>query len=78
VIGDRDVYRARFESWLSYTHLVKLSARDSEWLYPDLEPSACAEDLLRFASAVAALQCSRAGAVPPTLAEVSAFAATRT
>lgn len=153
VIGDRDVYRARFESWLAYTHLVKLSAHDAEWLYPDLEPSACAdlvlsrgtglavvtlgaegaiaftragsaqveafdvevvdtvgagdafsagllrrlwesdrldpeaveqmddaalEDLLRFASAVAALQCSRAGAVPPTLAEVSAFAATRT
>lgn len=36
------------------------------------------EDVLRFASAVAALQCSRAGAVPPTLAEVHAFAATRT
>lgn len=33
------------------------------------------EDVLRFATAVAALQCSRAGAVPPTLAEVSEFAA---
>ena len=33
------------------------------------------EDVLRFATAVAALQCSRAGAVPPTLAEVSAFGA---
>jgi fructokinase len=36
------------------------------------------EDVLRFASAVSALQYSRAGAAPPTLAEVSAFAATRT
>jgi sugar/nucleoside kinase (ribokinase family) len=35
------------------------------------------EDVLRFASAVAALQCSRAGAAPPTLAEVNAFAAIR-
>jgi fructokinase len=152
VIEDRDAYRARFESWLACTHLVKLSARDAEWLYPELEPSACAdlvlsrgvrlavvtlgaegaiaftragsarveafdvgvvdtvgagdafgagllrrlweserldpdtvgsmdgselEDVLRFASAVAALQCSRAGAVPPTLAEVNAFAAIR-
>ena len=152
VIDDRDAYRARFENWLSSTHLVKLSARDAEWLYPELEPSACADlvlsrgvrlavvtlgaggaigftgagsarveafdvdvvdtvgagdafgagllrrlweserldpdtvgsmdgselaGVLRFASAVAALQCSRAGAVPPTLAEVQTFAAIR-
>ena len=152
VIESHDAYRARFESWLSCTHVVKLSARDAEWLYPELEPSACAdlvlshgvrlavvtlgaegaiastkvgsaqveafgvdvvdtvgagdafgagllrrlweserldsdtvgnmdgselEDVLRFASAVAALQCSRAGAAPPTLAEVNAFAAIR-
>lgn len=152
VIDDRDAYRARFGNLLSSTHLVKLSARDAEWLYPELEPSACADLLLsrgvrlavvtlgaegaiastgagsvrveafdvdvvdtvgagdafgagllrrlweserldpdtvgsmdgweldgvlRFASAVAALQCSRAGAVPPTLAEAHAFAASR-
>ena len=34
VIGDRAAYLARFESWLTYAHLVKLSARDAEWLYP--------------------------------------------
>jgi fructokinase len=28
---------------------------------------------LRFAAALGALQCSRAGATPPTLAEVNAF-----
>lgn len=153
VIGDRESYRARFEGWLSDTHLVKLSARDAEWLYPDLRPQECAErllalgarlavvtlgaegalacthsgsaqveafgvevvdtvgagdafgaglirrlwecdrldpvavgrmndaeleDTLRFAGAVAALQCSRAGAAPPTLAEVSTFVAIRT
>jgi fructokinase len=153
VIGDRDRYRARFESWLSDAHLVKLSARDAEWLYPELEPSACAQrllslgaglavvtlgtegalavsgagearvasqpvdvvdtvgagdafgagllrrlwvsdalsaeavssmdetaldDALSFACAVAALQCSRAGAAPPTLEEVDEFWATRT
>ena len=131
-------------------HLVKLSARDAEWLYPDLGPEACAQRLLSlgarlavvtlgpdgalavsgagearvasppvevvdtvgagdafgagllralwvsdalhadavaqldnselekalsFACAVAALQCSRAGAVPPTLEEVEDFLA---
>jgi fructokinase len=153
VIGDRDLYRARFESWLSDAHLVKLSASDAEWLYPELEPPACAQrllslgaalavvtlgpdgalavsgagearvasqpvdvvdtvgagdafgagllrrlwvsdalnaeavasmddpalnDALSFACAVAALQCSRAGAAPPTLEEVDEFWATRT
>jgi fructokinase len=153
VIDDRDVYRARFEGWLSVAHLVKLSARDAEWLYPEFGPEACAlrllslgarlavitlgpegalavsgagvarvasqpvdvvdtvgagdafgagllrrlwvsdalnadavasmdepalEDALSFACAVAALQCSRAGAAPPTLEEVDEFWATRT
>jgi fructokinase len=153
VIGDRDAYLTRFESWLTHAHIVKLSARDAEWLYPDLEPEACAQHLLAlgarlavvtlgpdgalavsgdgearvasppvevvdtvgagdafgagllralwasdalhveavsglghsalekalsFACAVAALQCSRAGAVPSTLAEVEEFLATRT
>ena len=53
---------------------------ESERLDPDTVGSMDGselEDVLRFASAVAALQCSRAGAVPPTLAEVNAFAAIR-
>jgi fructokinase len=148
VIVDRDTYLVRFETWLTWTHVVKLSARDAEWLYPELGPEACAQRLLSlgarlavvtlgpegalavsgagrarvasppvevvdtvgagdafgagllralwasdalraeavallddaelesalsFACAVAALQCSRAGAVPPTLEEVDAF-----
>jgi sugar/nucleoside kinase (ribokinase family) len=36
------------------------------------------EDALSFACAVASLQCSRAGAAPPTLAEVDGFWVTRT
>lgn len=54
---------------------------ESDRLDPDAVgrmDGAALEDVLRFATAVAALQCSRAGAVPPTLAEVSAFAAIRT
>jgi fructokinase len=145
VIGDRERFRRRFESWLASAHVVKLSVRDAEWIYPELGPEACAErllargvrlvvvtlgpdgalartasgsarvpsppvdvvdtvgagdafgaallrrlwesdaltadavgalddaaleDALRFGCAVAALQCSAAGAVPPTLEEV--------
>jgi len=33
------------------------------------------EDALVFAGAVAAIECTRAGAVPPSLAEVTAFLA---
>ena len=153
VIGDRKAYLARFETWLTWAHVVKLSARDAEWLYPELGPEECAqrllslgarlavvtlgpegalavsgagkarvvsppvevvdtvgagdafgagllralwasdtlgsevvallddaelENALSFACAVAALQCSRAGAAPPALEEVEAFLATRT
>jgi fructokinase len=148
VCGDHDAYLRRFESWAEYTHVIKLSGDDSDWLYPDVgyetvletilargarlvvltlgpagaiarAPGASARvaahavdvvdtvgagdafgagllfglwkagrldarlvglmgdeelsALLRVASAVAALQCSRAGATPPTLGEVERF-----
>jgi fructokinase len=70
VIGDRDAYRARFEGWLAYARLVKLSARDAEWLYPDLGPEGCGERLLSLGAGLVvvtlgpdgALARSRAGA----------------
>jgi len=146
--GDRDAYVRRFESWVGRTHVMKLSADDAEWLYPDSPPESVVEsllergaqlvlltlgergalarngagsvhvasprvevidtvgagdafnagllrwlwqadrldaravgrlsdeeleDALELATAVAALQCSRAGAVPPTLDEVEVF-----
>ena len=150
VVGDRDVYRRRFERWARTAHVIKLSAADADWLYPGeaLEGVAdrllelgtrlvavtlgadgalgCSrvgrarvraprvevvdtvgagdafgaaflralrvagrlgidavgelgdaelEEALTFAAAVGALQCARAGAVPPSLAEVEAFLA---
>ena len=63
VIGDRDVYLARFESWLAYAHLVKLSARDAEWLYPDLRPEACAQRLLSLGAQLAVVTLGPDGAL---------------
>ena len=63
VIGDRDVYRGRFESWLSYAQLVKLSARDAEWLYPELEPEACARLLLSLGARLAVVTLGAEGAL---------------
>ncbi len=63
VIGDRDVYLARFESWLSCAHLVKLSARDAEWLYPDLGSEACAQRLLSLGARLAVVTLGPDGAL---------------
>lgn len=35
LIADSEAYRARFESWLQVTQLVKLSVEDAEWLAGD-------------------------------------------
>ena len=63
VIGDRDAYLARFESWLSYAHLVKLSAGDAEWLYPDLGPEACARRLFALGARLAVVTLGPDGAL---------------
>ena len=63
VIGDRDLYRARFESWLCHAHLVKLSASDAGWLYPELEPRACAQRLLSLGARLAVVTLGPEGAL---------------
>ena len=63
VIGDRDAYRVRFESWLVFAHLVKLSARDAEWLYPDLGAEACARRLLSLGARLAVVTLGPDGAL---------------
>ncbi|PPF44951.1 carbohydrate kinase [Pseudoclavibacter sp. AY1F1] len=45
IMGERDSVRARVESLVALSHVVKLSDEDAEWLYPDLSPS---EVLQRF------------------------------
>ncbi|MEA2387015.1 MAG: fructokinase [Thermoleophilaceae bacterium] len=63
VIGDRDAYLARFETWLTWAHVLKLSARDAEWLYPDLGPEECARRLLSLGARLAVVTLGPEGAL---------------
>ncbi|HJZ61728.1 MAG TPA: carbohydrate kinase, partial [Miltoncostaeaceae bacterium] len=65
-VGAGDAFNAGVLWWL--WHAGRLDAGASAAL-GDME----LDELLAFATIVAALQCSRAGASPPTLAEVRAF-----
>ena len=65
-VGAGDAFGAALLHWL-WTHDL-LDARALGGLDDE---ALC--DALRFAAAVGALQCARAGAVPPSLAEVEAF-----
>jgi fructokinase len=38
LIPNRENYRQRFESWLRYVDLLRLSLADLEWLYPNSNP----------------------------------------
>jgi fructokinase len=150
VAGEPAAFCRRLEQWAGFSHVIKLSDADAQWLYPDRSPESVADallargvllvvvtlgaagalaktaaagarvpapavdvidtvgagdafgaaflqwlwarnrlavdairaldrdalaDALRFAAAVGALQCARAGAKPPTLAEVEEFTA---
>jgi fructokinase len=46
LLGDADVYRARFERWLARAHIVKLSDEDLTFLAPDHAPADVAESWL--------------------------------
>jgi fructokinase len=59
LIGDRDRYRVRLESWVGGSDLVKASDEDLAWLYPGEDPDAVAQ---RWLAAGAALVVITAGA----------------
>jgi fructokinase len=65
-VGAGDAFNAGFLRWLWLANRLDAAAVG---LLDDTELA----DALALATAVAALQCSRAGAVPPTLDEVDAF-----
>lgn len=43
LIQDRDLYLHRLENWVRHADLVKVSAADLEWLYPDVDAADVAE-----------------------------------
>ena len=63
VFGEPNEYRARFERWAGFAHVIKLSDADSEWLYPELEPEAVLDGLLERGVQLAVLTRGADGAV---------------
>jgi fructokinase len=63
VFGEPNEYRARFERWAGFAHVIKLSNADAEWLYPELEPEAVLERLLERGVQLAVLTRGGDGAV---------------
>jgi fructokinase len=63
IFGDADAYRARFERLAALADIVKLSADDAAWLYPELPLAAVPELILGFGPRLVALTCGPHGAV---------------
>jgi len=63
VFGEPNEYRARFERWAGFAHVIKLSDADSAWLYPELEPEAVLDGLLERGVRLAVLTRGADGAV---------------
>ena len=55
MISDRDTYLTRFERLARIAGLVKLSAADLSWLYPDRLPADAAQELLAGGAACVAI-----------------------
>jgi fructokinase len=68
VLGDRDGYRRRFEHWAGFTHVIKLSDADAEWLYPGKRPEAVLDALLERGVRLAVLTLGAGGAVAKSAA----------
>jgi fructokinase len=66
ICGDLDLYRVRFERWLGFAHVVKLSAADASWLYDGLPPAAVCERLVELGARLVVLTLGADGAIAQT------------
>jgi fructokinase len=46
MIGDKDAYIRRLETWLASSTIVKISAADLRFIYPDLDPEKTLQKIL--------------------------------
>jgi fructokinase len=63
IFGDADAYRSRFERLARLADIVKLSADDAAWLYPERSLADVPELILDFGPRLVALTCGAHGAV---------------
>ena len=75
VTGDHDAYVRRFESWAEHAHVIKLSADDSDWLYPGMAYEAVVDAILARGPQLVVLTLGPGGAIaraPTASASVAA------
>jgi fructokinase len=75
VIADREGFRRRFESWAALADVIKLSAADVEWLYPELEPATLADRVLGLGARLVLVTLGARGALARSAAGARAQAA---
>jgi fructokinase len=63
VFGDQSLYRARFERLATLVDVVKLSADDAAWIYPDVELEAVLERVLGLGPRLVAITMGTDGAI---------------
>jgi fructokinase len=62
LISDREAYRKRFEGWLRFMDIVKLSLADLEWLYPGSDARKIIQTWLGWGPSVCLLTLGSQGA----------------
>lgn len=76
VIQDWDTYRSRFEGWLNFTDILRLSEADLAYLYPDQEISSLLPGWYQTGVSLVVLTQGAAGASAFTKYEKQAFVPT--
>lgn len=63
LFGDQTAYRARFERLAGSVDIVKLSADDGSWIYPELEPTEILQRILSLGPRLVAITMGMLGAI---------------
>ena len=76
-IEDRDSYRVKLAHWLKLADLVKASASDIGYLYPDMEPNAVAKKWLDLGPTLVVITDGPYGATAYTLSTTATVSGTK-
>jgi fructokinase len=63
MIGDKDIYIRRLETWMASSTIVKISAADLTFIYPGLEPEKILQKILALGPRLAVVTLGSKGAI---------------
>lgn len=69
VVTDQERYLRAFERWLRHAHIVKLSADDARWLYPEMAPEDVLAHLVAIGADLAVMTLGAEGAIARNAAD---------